>query len=98
NLLRAIYLSEHALDAGEQLLDARQSQLKRHGIRAQVRGQLQRRGGDDDGAALGAKLFRDFAQAAADAVVVAITRKIFEKKDSVALDQREIRQRLLGTV
>jgi len=47
-------------------------------------------GGDDDGAAGGAELFGKFAETAAHFVVVAIARKVFEKKDGIALDRGDV--------
>src|SRR5256885_2074279 len=60
--------------------------------------QLQGRGGDYDGAALGAKLLGEFANAAADAVVIAIASKILEQKGGIPQYQSNICQSLLGII
>src|SRR5580658_2680297 len=89
-------LAQNLIHAQRQFVRIGQSQLKRNRIAFQFRWQFDRGRGDHDGAARGAKPVREVAQAAADAVVVAITRKVSEQKDGVAFNERDIDERLFG--
>ncbi len=98
NLLRAVHLRQHVFYAGEQFVCRWQAQLKWHRIAAQIRGQFQGGGSDDDGTALGAEFLGQFAQAAADAIVVAVTREILQEENGIALNQRDIGDGLLRII
>src|SRR5271168_5382533 len=89
---------QHLIYAMEQIVRARQAQLKRGGIAAQFGRQLQRSGGDDDGASRGAEFIGEIAEAAADFVVVAVTREILEEKNCIALDFGDVRERLFWLI
>ena len=64
-------------DAGEKFVSAREAKFERGGFTSEFRGKVNLPGGDDDGAASGAELFREFAQSATDFVVFAVAGKVF---------------------
>ena len=98
NALLTIHVRQHLHHSRQQVLRFRQAQLEGHDFGFQVGGQLHFRGGQDNRPSHRAELLCQIAQPPANLVVVAIPRKILQQENPIALNQRNIGDRLLRAV
>ena len=98
NVIVAIEVGESLADAGEQFFEFGEAEFERDGIAGEVGRKAHARAGDDDGAACGTEIFAEFAETAADFVVVAVAGEVLEKKDGFTVDDGDVGEGLNGIV
>ena len=98
NVIVAIEIGKGLADAGEKFFESGEAEFEGDSIAREIGRKTHARAGDDDGAARGAEIFTEFAEAAADFVVVAVAGEILEEKDGVAVDDRDVGEGLHGIV
>jgi len=101
NVIVAIEIGESLADAGEKFFECREAEFEGNGIACEIGRKANARAGNDDGAACGAEIFTEFAEAAADFVVVAVAGEVLEKKDGFTVDDGNVGEglnRIVGVV
>ena len=92
------HLRDHLVHAGQKFVRIGQSQIKGDGFTFQFGWQFDGRSRNDQRSPFGAERVRQIAKPARDVIVVAITRYVAQQKNSFAVNQRNVRERLLELV